>query len=663
MPIDRDETLKKAEKLLRQERLDAAAAEYLRVIEDHPRDWATRNTLGDLYVRAGRPDKAAAQYAGIAEHFMTEGFYPKAAAIYKKLLKLTPDDERAQLNLAEIAQKQGLLADAKARLKTVAARRRSRGDHAGAAEILVLLGALDPADFQARQTGAQTLADMGRSDEAAQRFRDMYEDLVERERLPDALAALQQAVDLNPGDREGRVVLGKAALEAGDFEGARRYLDREIAGDDPALLMAVLRTDLKTGRLDTARELLRPLLAGGEDQRDQLVDIAWSLVGSDPDAAFVIVDAAVDAAAAHGDFSDAAALLQEFVTRVPRQIPALLKLVEVCVDGGLEATMYEAQAELTDAYLATGQPMEARVIAEDLVAREPWERAHIDRFRRALVMLKVHDPDTLIADRLSGQEPFLTTDVFADPAPPQPPAEIAPQAAAAAAIDPSLETAPAETPVAAPAVSDPSASEPIDLSQRAPAPPIELASRPTELPALSRAEIELSEQIRVANPLGEPASPLSVGGTSSNDPFAEMFGASGPGAVVMPDDAGDRAAGQLALARTYIEMSMPDEALAPLAVVAKTTRFRFEAASTLGRLYGQRGELANAIEWFERAAEAPAPAADERYSVLYELGTLVEQAGDSSRALAVFLELQAEAGHYRDVAEKVERLARVETGG
>ena len=36
--------------------------------------------------------------------------------------------------------------------------------------------------------------------------------------------------------------------------------------------------------------------------------------------------------------------------------------------------MCETQAELADAYLATGQPAEARLIAEDLVAREPWEQ-------------------------------------------------------------------------------------------------------------------------------------------------------------------------------------------------------------------------------------------------------------------------------------------------
>src|SRR5919108_327076 len=55
---DREETLKKAEKLLRQGRLDAAIVEYQRVADDYPRDWNTANALGDCYYRAHEIDKA-----------------------------------------------------------------------------------------------------------------------------------------------------------------------------------------------------------------------------------------------------------------------------------------------------------------------------------------------------------------------------------------------------------------------------------------------------------------------------------------------------------------------------------------------------------------------------------------------------------------------------
>jgi len=596
VPIDRDDTLKKAEKLVRQGKIDGAIAEYLRVVEDQPRDWTTANTLGDLYVRAGQPEQAAAQYARIAEHFMTEGFYPKASAIYKKLLKLTPNDEGAQLNVAELSQKQGLLADAKAQLNAIEVRRRGRGDRAGAAEIVVRRGAIDPADFDARITGARTLVELGRTDEAAAWFRSIHDDLLEKDRPREALDALRQSVELNPDDREGRAALAKAALGAGNAEAARRFLDRQTAGTDPSLQLALVELELKAGRLDDARELLPGLLQGDRDQRQRVVDVAWSLAGSHPEAAFVIVELAADAAVAQSEFSEAAGTLKEFVTRIPRQIPALLKLVEVCVDGGFEAAMYETQAELADAYLATGQPAEARLIAEDLVAREPWEQAHIDRFRRALVMLKVSEPDSLIAARLSGQEPFIATDVFARNSPAEP------------------EPAPAaEENVAA-------------LLESSPAVRAETGEAPDGHDLLAA----ISSQ-------PEPAS--------------------------APEAPADQQAAQLALARTYLEMNMPDEALAPLKAACEAIRFRFEAASLLGRLYQQRGETPEAIEWLERAAEAPAPSEDEGHALLYELGMLVEASGDTSRALAVFLELQSDAGTYRDVAERVERLARVETGG
>ncbi len=168
MAIDRDSTLKKGEKFLRQGRLDAAITEYVRVVEEQPRDWNTANLLGDLYFRAGQVDQALGQYHRIADHLMREGFYPKAAALYKKILKVRPDDEETQLLLADISTKQGLLADAKGYLTAVGARRRARGDRAGVADIAIRLGSLDPADFEA-QAGCG--ADAGR-DGSARRGRD-----------------------------------------------------------------------------------------------------------------------------------------------------------------------------------------------------------------------------------------------------------------------------------------------------------------------------------------------------------------------------------------------------------------------------------------------------------------------------------------------------------
>jgi tetratricopeptide (TPR) repeat protein len=192
LAFDRDSTLKKAEKLLRQGRLDAAITEYVRVVEEYPRDWSTANTLGELYARAGQTAKAVEQIHRIAEHFVQEGFYPKAAALYKKILKSDSQDEATQLRLADISAMQGLLADAKSYLNAIAARRRARGDRRGAAEIVVRLGTIDPADFEARLTAARTLEEMGEEEQAGDRFKALYQDFVEKGRLAEALDALRE---------------------------------------------------------------------------------------------------------------------------------------------------------------------------------------------------------------------------------------------------------------------------------------------------------------------------------------------------------------------------------------------------------------------------------------------------------------------------------------
>jgi tetratricopeptide (TPR) repeat protein len=665
LATERDEALKKAEKLLRQGKLDLAIAEYVRMIEDQPKDWNTRNTLGDLYIRAAQPDKACAQYMQIADHLMHEGFFPRAAAIYKKILKIKPDEEAVQLNLGEISAKQGLLADAKAYFTAVANRRRGRGDRAAADEMIVRLGSLDPADFEARSLAARTLAQNGDAIAAAMQYRAMHSDLLEKGRTAEALAALREAVRYNHDDLEGRAELAHAAVTEGDLDGAKIYLDREIAGEDPVLLMALMEIELRSGAMDSAREILALLLHSDEALRTKIIELAWTLAPVSPEGAFVCIDTAVDAELAAGNYMDAAAILQEFVTRVSGQISALLKLVEICVDGGLEATMYEAQAMLADAYLASGQGAEARVIAEDLVAREPWEHVHIDRFRRALVMLNVPDPDTLIADRLSGQGPFVATDPFMAAEPFVPPDELEPEPEPAPLAvepepEPELEEEPEPEPKPAPAPArkrgaptPARGSEPdIPLRPRTPGAPPPKAAK-TQDDDIDLTEVLADLQGMASAPARKPAPPSA----SLDEAFQDFR------SEVSKQAGSHEAREQLTLAKTYLEMSMEDEAIAALTAAARAPAHRFEAGSLLGRLYQKRNDLRLAAEWLERAAEAPAPTANEGRELLYDLGAVLESLDETAHALAVFLELQADAGEYRDVAARVERLARIQTGG
>jgi len=698
VPIDRASALRNAEKLLRQGKLDQAIAEYVRIVEDQPRDWNTANILGDLYVRAGQPDKAVEQFTRIADHLHAEGFFPKAGAVYKKVLKIKPEDEHALLQSAEVAASQGLLVEARQGFTAVAEKRRGRKDARGVAEIRIRVGTLDPDDVEARIDGARARAELGDAPAALNELKALAAELTEKNRDDAAVEVIREAATLAPDDEDLREHLVGIYIAAGDFERAREcattvehfkalaaaleergypdhalgmlveaahldptdaallehlarafyakgdvesaahFLTAESAGSDPELRLMLAEIQLRSGRIDDAVAVLKRLIDDDPSRREAIALLGWTIAEQQPDSGYPAVEVAAEAAVAQDDWAGAAAALQEFVTRVPNHIPALMRLVEICVDGGLEATMYSAQAQLADAYIASGAAAEARFIAEDLVAREPWERANVERFRQALVLLGETDPDGVIAERLSGQSPFMSTDLSVG--------EFAPYEEAAAFTPPSpaplLTADPPSMPRAVDTVRAQGdvTSAAIDLDtalddlERAASDDAEV-DLTVVLDEFSSSPIEAEDIEQVFEHLRDEASKRS--GESGDTDFRR--------ALALRD------AGEI------------DDAIQALESAARSPRFRFHAAALLGRIYRDKQALPQAIEWLERAAEASAPTAAESHFLLYELADALEESGEVARALAICLELQADAGEFKDVSARIDRLAKVQTRG
>jgi tetratricopeptide (TPR) repeat protein len=171
-------------------------------------------------------------------------------------------------------------------------------------------------------------------------------------------------------------------------------------------------------------------------------------------------------------------------------------------------------------------------------------------------------------------------------------------------------------------------------------------------------ESATDDEIDLTGALGElKAGPAAPPHESLDEVFQDLRADAG--------EAGDESFGAqyMKLARTYLEMNMVEEAMESLQTAAKSPQERFDAASILARLHMQRGETARAVEWFEHASHAPAPTAEDGRALLYDMGVVLDGAGETARALAIFLELQADAGDYRDVPARIDRLSRVQTGG
>ena len=734
MPFDRALTLRNAEKLIRQGKVEAAIAEFVRIVEDQPQDWAAKNTLGDLYSRAGQADKAVQQFAEIANNLQDEGAVAKAGAIYKKILKLKPDHEHSLMQVADILGTQRLYADARAHLNTLIELRKTRGDNRGALQAKIRLGSLDPEDYDGRMQAVSARIEMGDVAGALGDLKEIAGELSEKGRHPEAIEALREAAKLNAEDEEIREKLLDVYLAAGDLPRAREhattveqfknvaaaleaqgkpdealdtlrqaanqhdydndlraqvaraflakgdlttaaeFLTVETAGNDPELLMTVADIRLRSDNPEEGMAIVRRMLEEDPAKRERLAQLGWTVAESKPDAGFMVVEFTADHAVAQSDWPGAAALLQEFVTRVPNHIPALMRLVEICVDGGLEATMYEAQAQLADAYIETGAANEARFIAEDLVAREPWDKGNIERFRRALVLLGEADPDEVIAARLSGESPFTSTDIYASElsgdseSSAEEPVPMENDAAAMENLMASLAMA-EEEPVKKPAAKEPVrhkldqgqfnlSANAIDLESilgdfdEPPPPP------PTRQPKGGHVEVDISLDELQSGQAPAPAPPPEPEESGDID---AVFGN-------MRDQAAKRSGLDDAEKEYKRGLSLRskgdiDGCIAALEKAARAPKLRFSASWLIARLYRDRNMAPQALEWLERASHAPAPNVADGHQLLFELADGLEKAGEGARALAVLLELQADAGSYRDVDERVDRLTKVQARG
>jgi tetratricopeptide (TPR) repeat protein len=295
------------------------------------------------------------------------------------------------------------------------------------------------------------------------------------------------------------------------------------------------------------------------------------------------------------------------------------------VEAGFGDRLRERQGQLVDAYLEASRGEDARIVAEDLVRAEPASEAHVERLRRALTLSGEADPEAALARVRSPKDispvdgrPLETLD----------------------AVGTMTETEqPSDAPDHPPVLSDD------DETLAAPLAEIDLSTALSGLASVSSiGDGETSEAVLSAS---EPAVDIE-------DVFAQMRAQSAR------DQQASAALAQYEEGARLIEQGLDREAIAALESAARVPIMRFKAAARLGRFLIDRGDLSEGVEWLERAAEAPAPSPEEGHDLLYELAGALEAQGESARALAILMELDAEADGYRDVRTRIMYLSRAQ---
>lgn len=394
MSAERQAAIRAAEKLLRVGKLPAAIEAYTRLVDEDPGDLDTGLLLAQLYLRARDVDGAAGRFASIADTWRLEGKLEQAFETYKKILAVKPTDEHALGHAAALAITQGQTVEGRRFLLALAEQQIARNDAAAAGDTLAEAATLDPSDTALRERVFQMAVAAGNF----ARAREHALTTGHRRRVADALDAaglrdeaidlLREALEHDPDHLPTVARLVRLLVETGDAVATAEHVSAGMAGSDPEARIAIVEVLLRGGRTDDAIDVARRTLADTPESVDAIARLAASAAPHVQDAAVALADMATTHWLERSQWEPAATALQQFVTRAPGCIAALVRLVEVAVDGDLGSTASHAQEMLADAYLANGAIEEGLAIAEDLAAREPNNPVHAARVRQAHEMLK-----------------------------------------------------------------------------------------------------------------------------------------------------------------------------------------------------------------------------------------------------------------------------------
>jgi pilus assembly protein FimV len=231
--VDRTKVLEAAQKHLAKGAFDKAIIEFQKLVKADPSDVRTWLKIGDLQTKIGAKNDAISTYARVADQYAQQGFFLKAVAVHKQILKLEPTRLDIQLKLAEMYEQLQLVSDALQTYEMVAGGYARAGDMDKALATLGRMVDLDSENIPTRIKYAEALSRAGKQKDAADAFEAGAKLLKAQGRIDDYLKVAERLLYHRAED----VVLSR--------ELAQLYLERNDGKRALAKLQVCFKADPK----------------------------------------------------------------------------------------------------------------------------------------------------------------------------------------------------------------------------------------------------------------------------------------------------------------------------------------------------------------------------------------------------------------------------------
>ncbi|MFQ5457150.1 MAG: EAL domain-containing protein [Myxococcota bacterium] len=253
--VNKEKLLKSVQRHLSKGQHQKALAEYRKILDGWPQDDTIRLKIAELCERLGRCDEAIEEYHRVARRFSDKGFYTRAIAVLTRVVSMNPSLKDVHLELAELYQKLGRIAESVRHYQRAASIEQRKGEKRQSIDILRKISDLEPANVDKRLEVAALYYKDGFDDSGYERYVETISELA-----PDSqelLEVTQRMFKVAPRDHRLRLKLAEVHLARKEPKLALEVLDAAIGDQRTARtveLMAKAKGDAE--ETEDAKKLL-----------------------------------------------------------------------------------------------------------------------------------------------------------------------------------------------------------------------------------------------------------------------------------------------------------------------------------------------------------------------------------------------------------------------
>ncbi len=220
MAVDKTKVTAEATKLVQKGQFDKAIKAYEKILAEDAKDVRVLLKVGELQQKKGDNAAAAETFSRVADAYGEQGFFLKAVAVYKQMMKLAPDDVRVNERLAALYQQLGILSDAMGQLQLVAAAAEKAGDQRKLLDVLRRMVELEPENVASAVKLGELYAKQSQPKLALEHLRRAAEQLRRLNRADEYVKVAERIAFLAPDDVALTRELAHLHLARGDTKRA-----------------------------------------------------------------------------------------------------------------------------------------------------------------------------------------------------------------------------------------------------------------------------------------------------------------------------------------------------------------------------------------------------------------------------------------------------------